>query len=376
MIDKLLDYYQRELTFLRELGAEFAQRFPKIAGRLRMDGEAIEDPHVSRFIEASALLSARTRLKIDDQFPDICQAILQTLYPFYLSPLPPSMIVQLGLKETSADNPDGYVVKRGARLESNAVEGETCRFRTCFETRLWPFLVKQVDYLVPPLPFEKSPWNREVQAAIRLRLVCATPKLRLADLNVESLRFYLGGSPACSNALIEALFGQVLGVGLANEQNTIRWLAKEAVVPIGYGDDQSLLPSNAQFIGLPNRERVLRSQREIPICRCPSGRSLESCGNRGRDRSSLLFEPAAPRVAAGTRRAGLTNRLHARRESLLQARRTNSTLNQCYPISRDSQCARGSPCGSVFRRSCYGGFLKRRGKGIPALLSPPASYRK
>ncbi len=255
MNDELLDYYQRELRFLRELGSEFAQRHPKIAGRLRMDVDAIEDPHVSRFIEASALLAARTRLKIDDEFPDICQALLHTLYPHYLAPMPPSTIVQLKLNEASSDNLDGYVVDRGSRVESEAIDGEPCRFRTCLQTRLWPFHVGQVDYLVPPIPYEASPWNRDVQAAIRVRLVSAGPKVKLSDMKVNDVRFFLGGSTAGSNSLVDAFFSQLLGAAIVAADDTGRagaaplaWLPKSSVQPIGYGNDESLLPHNPRCL--------------------------------------------------------------------------------------------------------------------------------
>ena len=198
MIDRLLDYYQRELAFIRELGSEFAQLHPKIAGRLRLDADSVEDPHVSRFVEASALLAARTRLKIDDQFPEICQAILSTLYPHYLAPFPPTAIAELSLAEMSAESLEPQVVKRGARVETDPIEGEPCRFRTCYHTELWPFEITQVDYLVPPLPFETSPWNRDVHSAIRVRLQAPSPKVKIDRLQVERLRFFLSGSPACS----------------------------------------------------------------------------------------------------------------------------------------------------------------------------------
>ncbi|MEZ6149124.1 MAG: type VI secretion system baseplate subunit TssF [Pirellulaceae bacterium] len=248
MIDKLLDYYQRELNFLRELGSEFASQHPKIAGRLRLDADAIEDPHVSRFIEASALLAARTRLKIDDEFPDICQAVLQTLYPHYLNPTPPATIVQLGVTDKTAESIDGTLVPRGARLETEALDGEPCRFRTCFETRLWPIRLDEVEYLVPPLPIAQSPWNRDVQAAIRIRLSNISPKVNLANLNINELRLFLGGSAACSNALVEALFSNVLGVGLSDGASNIQWLSPACVQPIGYDDSQSLLPPNIRSL--------------------------------------------------------------------------------------------------------------------------------
>ncbi|QDV25572.1 type VI secretion system baseplate subunit TssF [Aureliella helgolandensis] len=242
MIDKLLDYYQRELNFLRELGSEFAEQHPKIAGRLRLDADSIEDPHVSRFVEASALLAARTRLKIDDEFPDICQAILQTLYPHYLSPTPPACIVQLAINDKTYEGLNGHQVKRGARLETEPVDGEPCRFQTCFDTRLWPMEVEQVDYLVPPLPFHTSPWNRDVQAAIRVRFSALSPKTDLTKLNINDLNLFLGGSAACSNALVEALFGNVLGVALSDGADRWEWLPTACAAPIGYHDHESLLP--------------------------------------------------------------------------------------------------------------------------------------
>lgn len=242
MKDKLLDYYNRELNFLRELGSEFAKQHPKLAGRLRMEANVIEDPHVSRFVEASALLAARTRLKIDDEFPQICQAILQTLYPHYLSPIPPAIVVELAVSDKTAELAQGTWMPRGARIETEGIDGEPCRFRTCFDSRLWPLELAEVDYLVPPLPFERSPWNRDVQAVIRVRLQGLSPKVDLTKLQVKDLRFFLGGSAVCSNALVEALFGNVLGMALSDGGQRLSWLPASGLQPIGYADHESLLP--------------------------------------------------------------------------------------------------------------------------------------
>jgi len=50
MGDELLPYYNQELSYIRHLAAEFAKDHPKIAGRLRISADAIEDPHVTRLI--------------------------------------------------------------------------------------------------------------------------------------------------------------------------------------------------------------------------------------------------------------------------------------------------------------------------------------
>src|SRR3977135_2111679 len=72
--DELLLYYERELNYLRQLGAEFAEKYPKIASRLVLDTEKeTADPHVERLLEGFAFLAARVHLKIDDEFPEITE---------------------------------------------------------------------------------------------------------------------------------------------------------------------------------------------------------------------------------------------------------------------------------------------------------------
>ena len=99
MRDELLLYYENELNFLRQLGAEFAGKYPKIASRLVLNTEAneCEDPHVERLLEGFAFLAARVHLKIDDEFPEITEALLSILYPHYIRPAPSMSIVEMHL---------------------------------------------------------------------------------------------------------------------------------------------------------------------------------------------------------------------------------------------------------------------------------------
>src|SRR5260370_26350082 len=94
MRDALLLYYERELTFLRQMGVEFAGKYPKIASRLVLEADKCEDPHVERLIEAFAFLAARVHLKIDDEFPEITEALLSIVYPHYIRPIPSMSVVQ------------------------------------------------------------------------------------------------------------------------------------------------------------------------------------------------------------------------------------------------------------------------------------------
>src|SRR5215213_1825166 len=97
MRDELLGYYERELVFLRQMGAEFARKYPKIAARLTLEADKCEDPHVERMIEAFAFLASRVHLKIDDEFPEVTESLINVLYPHYLAPVPSMTIAQFSL---------------------------------------------------------------------------------------------------------------------------------------------------------------------------------------------------------------------------------------------------------------------------------------
>ena len=65
MDPRFLRLYNRELQHLREVGGEFAKDFPKIAGRLGLEGFECADPYVERLLEGFAFLTARVQLKLD-----------------------------------------------------------------------------------------------------------------------------------------------------------------------------------------------------------------------------------------------------------------------------------------------------------------------
>ena len=109
---RLLNYYNIELAHLRQTGAEFAQQFPKIAGRLALDREAKEicpDPFVERLMEGFAFLTARVHLKLDAEFPRFTQAMLETIYPHYLCPTPSMAVVRF----EPAQITEGFSIPRG-----------------------------------------------------------------------------------------------------------------------------------------------------------------------------------------------------------------------------------------------------------------------
>src|SRR5512145_2133967 len=116
------------------MGAEFAEKYPKVASRLIIERDKCEDPHVERLIEAFAFLAARVHLKIDDEFPEITESLLQIVYPNYIRPIPSMSIVEFQLDPDEGKLTTGLKIDRQSTLYSKPVAGVPCKFRTCYDT--------------------------------------------------------------------------------------------------------------------------------------------------------------------------------------------------------------------------------------------------
>jgi type VI secretion system protein ImpG len=204
--DELLPYYNRELAFIRGLGAEFAEKYPKIASRLRLSAEGSQDPHVERLIEAFAYLNARIRHKLDDDFPEITDALLSVLYPHYQRPVPSMAIAQFGLDRAQAELVDGYLVPRHTVVETEPVHGETCHYQTGYDTWLWPCELQSAS--LSARPFVAPATSRSAAAVSVLRLSLSTHRgdVHFKQFGWDRLRFSASSPtrpccrlpPACS----------------------------------------------------------------------------------------------------------------------------------------------------------------------------------
>ncbi len=241
MVDELLSYYNRELAYLRKLGAEFAETHPKIAGRLRITGDAVEDPHVSRLLEGVAFLNARIRHKLDDEFPELTDGLLGQLYPHYLAPIPSMAIVQF---RPTRDLAEGFKMKAGTELDTESVGGETCRFRTSQEFTLWPIEIESASLTGRPLIGPVNPNAAGSVAVLRLSLRCLTPEMTFTELAPKSLRFYLRGTSAEVSQLYELIFNNTVSIALADSTTDPRpvILPPGSILPVGFGADEGMLP--------------------------------------------------------------------------------------------------------------------------------------
>ncbi len=249
MIDELLDYYNRELKFIREEGRAFAKQYPRIATRLRLSaGDTLEDPHVARLVESFALLCARLRLKIDDEFPEVCQSLLQALYPQYVAPIPPISICHFEPTELASENHEGVLIGRGAVVETEEFKGQSCSFRTCFATRVYPIKLTEAQYQKPPFTFPVEPsWSATARAALRIRFRTISDKLPISKMEISKLHLYLGSAESCGNELFETLLRDCVGIGVFSSGCPEgRFISARNIRAIGYADDQALLENDAR----------------------------------------------------------------------------------------------------------------------------------
>jgi type VI secretion system protein ImpG len=252
MRDELLQYYERELTYLRRLGAEFGKRYPRVASGLLLEPTRSDDPHVERLLEGFAFLAARVHLKLDDEFPQITEALLQAIYPEYTRPVPSMSLVQFQLDAAQGKLSKGYRIARETLLYSRPVNGVACRFRTCYDTTLWPL---QVDAAAWVSPHQLDPPVRGTNAVAALRIVlrCA-PDLTFAALPLDSLRLYLNAEPNVAAALYELLCHNCAEIllrepGRATTRETLS-LPAAALRPVGFELDEGVLPvPRRSFVG-------------------------------------------------------------------------------------------------------------------------------
>lgn len=249
MSDELLGYYNRELSYLRKLGARFAEAYPKIAGRLRLHRDSAEDPHVERVIQAFAFLSARLRLKLDDEFPELAETLLGVLYPHYLAPIPSMGIVQFHLDPSQGEVTSGYEIPRGTQVESDPIEGQPCRFRTGYPVTLWPLTVVSARLRNSMVGAPRTALAADAAAHILIRLKCSSPVVKLSALKLSSLRFHLAGTGQAIYPLYELIFNHTLGVSLSGDESDARppvVLDRRSLRPVGMDRDEGLLPYAAR----------------------------------------------------------------------------------------------------------------------------------
>ena len=241
-MDELFAQYERELSTMRQLCREYAERYPKVAAKLQLGGEACDDPHVERLIQSVALLCARVSKRLDDSYPQFTEALLDLLFPHCLRPFPSCAIVRF-LPATRSAGSGTKTVPRGTILESAPVRGVNCKFQTAYDVAPSPAVITAAwfDAVVRAPSSTRLP--PRVAASIGIEFESAVPLLA----KTSPLRVYLDGDASFCATLRDALFMRTASAHVqAGADGTWTPLSEIPITPVGFADDDALIPFDAR----------------------------------------------------------------------------------------------------------------------------------
>ncbi|MDY0271989.1 MAG: type VI secretion system baseplate subunit TssF [Advenella sp.] len=255
MQNRFLDYYNSELAYIREMGKEFAGQYPKIAGRLGMNGIEVADPYVERLLEGFSFLTSRIHMKMDAEFPQFTQRLLEVVYPNYVAPTPSMAVVQFTPNMQEGSLAKGFSLPKGTGLRSRLPKGEqtACEFVTGHDLTLHPIEITSAELTgtPPDLPLKRLNLNnpgRPVQSALRVRIQLRGGQT-IDSLNLDQLMFHLNGQDVHMYRLLELLMAHTVAVLCHDTQKPLRWLNRlnaDSLKHEGFDVEQSLLPADAR----------------------------------------------------------------------------------------------------------------------------------
>lgn len=246
-MEDLLPWYERELGIFRQYSRKFAQRYPKTAGQLLIAGEQSEDPHIERLIQSFALLTARISKRLDSDYPQFTESLLESLYPHYLRPLPSYSVVQMR-SPTHAYGDAVAVLPRGMMLQSAAVEGIRCQFKTVYDVVMAPVAVTQLDFCAfidEPALSGRLPAG--TTSAIRLTVAIGDQLHNWPGKLPPRLRLFINGEPSLRAALLDTLLLRTCGVFMrAGAKGAWSPLASSPLSLAGLEEHDAMLPFSAR----------------------------------------------------------------------------------------------------------------------------------
>lgn len=245
----LKDYFQSELSALRNEGRGFAEQHPRLAQSLGMNARAATDPQVELLMQSFAFLTGRLQHQIEQDKAALPNALLAFLYPHLEAPVPSMLIADIKVKP---DGPKEQVLERGRYVTASAVShlGHKieCRFRTGYETPLWPLKVDEIEvHSAGSFPFLLNATN--AQSVLRVRVhTDGIDQLHAKGKGPKRLRFYIDNTVPHAYKLYEALALHLSSIAVLVPSQD------EAV------SKPTLLPSSAlRWLGDKDEEAVLQA---------------------------------------------------------------------------------------------------------------------
>lgn len=335
---RLLFHYDRELAYLRELGAEFAEEYPRVAGQLGLSAADCSDPHVERLLEGFAFLAARVQLAIEAEFPRFTEQLLDLIYPHCLAPTPSLAVVRFEPNPRQSIGTRGFQLARGTRLQAEVPHrsGALCRYVTAHDVTLWPIELCRLTHQggaggLTAAEYQRlSRPGRAVRGSLclRLRTLDGRP---FSELELDRLTLFIPTRDALGRQLFELCQRGVLGVHVrAPAGELLGALGSESVSSLGFDDAHALLPTPArafqgyrllqEYFALPERFSFVDLRGLQPALRGCRHSEVEltllldrhepSAEGAQREHAQLFCSPVVNLFELRTDRVALSERTH------------------------------------------------------------------
>jgi type VI secretion system protein ImpG len=244
-------YFDTEMRLLQESAQDFARAFPEKARMLGLQDIKDRDPYVERLLEGMAFLAAEVKQRIDDDVPELAEALLSHVRPYFLRPFPSCCIMQFSpragrMKQTTHLPKGTRLISKGLTLpdRSRRAIGErmNCLFRTTSEVTLQPMRMTALN-LTTGLH-----GGQEIQLHFQF-----DHGVYPDQLDFDAIKLYLHGDPATAMALYHALTAKVEEVSTTFPGETVRPCdlgGQDVVAPCHLDADNLLVTSSGRgFLG-------------------------------------------------------------------------------------------------------------------------------
>lgn len=234
MIEELLPYYEKQLQEFGQQSRAFADKYPKIAQRLSLNQEQIDDPHIERLIQAFSLIAARIDKKLADSYDIFTRSLFEVMFPQYLRHFPACSVVSFEDLNKQKQLTDVHIIPKGTTLKSRSFKGVQCEFNTSAEVKLLPIQLESLSFQTNP----SAHIHLNQNATLNLKFELLNPARNW--LKNEKLPIYLDAISNFPLQVLDHIFHKETSFSLRINHKIVA--IKNPFEVMGFDENESLLP--------------------------------------------------------------------------------------------------------------------------------------
>lgn len=239
-MDSLLPYYEHELSLFNKQSKAFAKKYPKIASRLLMGHDTVDDPHIERLIQAFALINARTNKKLDDSYADFTESLLEVVYPDYLKPFPSVSIAQFNLGVQANAMSEAIHIAKASTFSTQKTNGIPCQFQSTTAVTLLPLKIDNVSFETSQEVYDHQ--HGLLNGCISIKFKATNPSFDYQALLEHSIELYIDEDASQGTSLWDTLWCDVKQTHIHGQQ--VHKFNGSPFNITGFDPEQQMLPKH------------------------------------------------------------------------------------------------------------------------------------